>query len=64
MTDHRYRRARSEETKAFAGVQHRKARPEQTERATRHMARSHQDRKLAAKLDALLGRADWDEDED
>lgn len=69
MTDYFRRRRPSDfdptpETKGFAGVQHRTARPDQTDRATAGMTRSHRDRKLGAKLDALLGPVDPDSEED
>jgi len=49
------------ESKCFAGVQHVKARPDQSDRAVRNMKRSNQYDRLDRKLDELLGAVD-DED--
>jgi hypothetical protein len=42
----------------FAGVEHRRARPDQAERARLSRSRTWKGRRLAAKLDELLGSPD------
>jgi hypothetical protein len=45
----------------FAGLEHRRATEAQAERAHRNTRRHHRDRRLAAKLDELLGPVDAEE---
>lgn len=46
----------------FAGIEWRRASDEQIERARRHTLRAHRERRLAEKLDALLGAVDGDDE--